>query len=147
MTQWHMRSKTKVTGKLLSKVSKKKKRQRCRDYLPMHLGNAKVRKIRILGGENKVLALSGNIANIMIDGKAKKAKITTVLENPADPHFVRRNIITKGAIIQTDLGKARVTSRPGQGGTVNAVMIEQTPKASSSREVHRAACRLPGYHS
>jgi small subunit ribosomal protein S8e len=134
MTQWHLRSNRKKSGKLLRRISKKKKRQRGRSYLPMHMSDKKVRKNRTRGGGIKLLALSGNIANIMIEGKAKKAKITTVLENSADSHFVRRNIITKGAIVQTDLGKARVTSRPGQNGIVNAVIIEQTPKASSSRE-------------
>jgi small subunit ribosomal protein S8e len=37
---------------------------------------------------------------------------------------VRRNIVTKGAIIETDAGQARVVSRPGQDGQVNAVLLE-----------------------
>ena len=37
---------------------------------------------------------------------------------------VRRNILTKGAIIETDAGKAKITNRPGQEGTVNAVLVE-----------------------
>ena len=124
MTQWHMRSDRKESGKLLKKMSKKKKRQRSRDYLPMHIAEKKVRKITTRGGGSNQVALSGNIANIMVNGKAQKTKIITVLENRADPHFVRRNIMTKGAIIQTDLGKARVTSRPGRDGVVNAVLTE-----------------------
>ena len=63
----------------------------------------------------------------MIDsktGKSSKVKIKSVVENPADMHFVRRNIITKGAIIETEKGKAKVTSRPSQDGIVNAVLIE-----------------------
>jgi small subunit ribosomal protein S8e len=46
------------------------------------------------------------------------------VENPANPHYVRRNIITKGAVIKTELGNAKVTSRPGQDGVVNAALIE-----------------------
>ena len=56
--------------------------------------------------------------------KTVKSKILSVLENPANPNYVRRNIITKGAIIDTDIGTARVTSRPGQHGMINAILIK-----------------------
>jgi small subunit ribosomal protein S8e len=56
-------------------------------------------------------------------GKTTKTEILSVIENPANPHYVRRNIMTKGAIIDTKLGKARITSRPGQSGILNAVLI------------------------
>lgn len=70
--------------------------------------------------------LSTDSANVVDPktGHAKKVKILTVIENPADPHFVRRNVLTRGAVIDTELGKARVTSRPGQSGTVDAVLVE-----------------------
>jgi len=58
--------------------------------------------------------------------KTKKASVTdlkTILESPANRHFVRRNIITKGAVIETPNGKAKVTNRPSQEGFVNAVLI------------------------
>ena len=45
-------------------------------------------------------------------------------ENPANPNYVRRNLLTKGAIIKTELGNARILSRPGQDGTINAVLTE-----------------------
>jgi len=76
------------------------------------------------GGEKQKL-LRTNIVNLY-NPKSKtysKAIITTVVENPANRHFVRRNIITKGCVVDTDQGKARVTSRPGQVGMVNAVLI------------------------
>jgi len=44
--------------------------------------------------------------------------------NPANINYVRRNLLTKGAIITTDLGRARIVSRPGQDGVVNAVLIQ-----------------------
>jgi len=56
--------------------------------------------------------------------KVLKTKVVQVIENPANPHYVRRNIITKGAIIETEIGNARVTSRPGQHGVLNAVLLE-----------------------
>jgi len=125
MAQWHIRSTTKPTGGLRVRLRKKKKYQIGRDYLPTHLAEGKKRDIRVRGGNKKIVVLSANIANVMSGGKAHKVKIKTVLENPADPHLVRRNIITKGAIINTEIGKARVTSRPGRDGVINAVLIEK----------------------
>ena len=46
-----------------------------------------------------------------------------VVENPANRHYIRRNILTRGTIIKTEKGNARITSRPGQDGVVNAVLI------------------------
>jgi small subunit ribosomal protein S8e len=48
----------------------------------------------------------------------------SVVENQANPHFVRRNIVTKGAVVETELGRVRITSRTGQDGVVNAVLIK-----------------------
>ena len=56
-------------------------------------------------------------------GKSSSTKIVEVVENSANPNYVRQNIITKGSIIETEKGKAKVTSRPGQHGVVNAVLI------------------------
>lgn len=71
-------------------------------------------------------------------GKATKAEIISVEENPAHEHFKRANIITKGAIIKVKIGSeekaAIVTSRPGQSGTVSAVVVEgYTPEKAKSR--------------
>ncbi len=123
MAQWHLHSRTKTTGGLLKRHSKKHKHQRGRDFLPAKIGEQKVSHLRVRGGNKKLIVLSANTANIMINGKAKKAKFTSVIENKADSQFVRRNIITKNAVILTELGKARVTSRPGQDGVINAVLI------------------------
>jgi len=120
-----MRSNRKETGKLLKKLRKKKRYQRGRDYLPTLIGESKVREINTKGGGKKLHALSTNIANVAYKGKTQKTKILTVLENPADPHFVRRNIVTKGAVVETELGKARVTSRPGQKGVVDAILLKE----------------------
>jgi len=65
-------------------------------------------------------------------GVAKKAKIIRVLETPANREYARRNIIVKGSIIETTEGKAVVTSRPGQDGVVNAILIEKTSEKSST---------------
>ena len=87
--------------------------------------NIALKTIRTRGGHVKTRVLRTNIANVF-DPKAKKyikAKIEMVIENPANRHYVRRNIITKGTVIKTDKGNAKVTSRPGQDGVINAIMV------------------------
>ncbi|MBS3126899.1 30S ribosomal protein S8e [Candidatus Woesearchaeota archaeon] len=83
-----------------------------------------VRTKRTLGGDHKQYILSTNQINVAnAQGKTVKTEIVNVIENLANPHLVRRNIITKGAVVETKLGKARVTSRPGQEAAVNGVLI------------------------
>jgi small subunit ribosomal protein S8e len=96
------------------------------EFIETKLGPPKRVEQRTYGRGRKFRLLSADIANVTDPktGQAKQARILTVVENPADPHFVRRNVITKGAVIETELGRARVTSRPGQTGIVNAVLIE-----------------------
>lgn len=109
-----------------SVLKKMRKHEIGGDPIKTTIGATKLKKARTKGGNVKLKLRAAEFANF-IDQKAKtvkKVKITDVLENSANPHFVRQKIITLGAIIQTEAGKARVTSRPGQDGTVNAVKIE-----------------------
>ncbi|MBI5061691.1 MAG: 30S ribosomal protein S8e [Candidatus Aenigmarchaeota archaeon] len=76
------------------------------------------------GGGGKVSVRKALYVNVAVKGVVKKVKILNVLESPADRHFARENIITKGSLIETELGKVRVNSRPGQDGVVNAVLVE-----------------------
>ena len=119
------RSKRKPTGARYKDLRKKRLSELGRVQTFTKVDETKSKTIRTLGKRRKRLLLSCNVANIIDEKtkKAKKTKIITILENPANRNFVRRNILTKGCIIETDLGKARVTSRPGQEGAVNAVLI------------------------
>lgn len=128
MTKWFLKSKRKMTGALRKRHMKKKRYQMGRDFLPVHIGDKKVTGIRTTGGNEKRVARKANIANVMINGKAQKISFKSVKENKADSQFVRRNIVTKGAIIDTELGLARVTSRPGQHGMINAILIGEKKK-------------------
>jgi len=81
--------------------------------------------LRTMGANRKLRMLSADTANLF-DPKSKsyrQAKIKTITDNPANRHFIRRNIMTKGSVIDTEMGKAKITSRPGQDGVVNAVLI------------------------
>lgn len=78
------------------------------------IADSRVKVKRVMGGNTKLSLLSGNKV-IVADGKTTKtATIESVTENPANINFTRRNVITKGAIVKTDLGEVVITSRPGQ---------------------------------
>ncbi len=88
------------------------------------------RLIRVRGGNYKVRLKVALYANV-VDPETRRAfkvRILRVLETPSNPHYARRGIITKGTIIETELGKARVTSRPGQDGVLNAVLVEKSER-------------------
>ena len=89
------------------------------------LGKQSLKTYRVCGGNVKVGMLAAEYANVVDKktNKITKVKIVNVKANPADPNFVQRNILNKGATITTELGDAIVTSRPGQDGAVNAVLI------------------------
>ncbi|HIP17077.1 MAG TPA: 30S ribosomal protein S8e [Methanothermococcus okinawensis] len=126
---WQGKSKRKPTGGKYKLVVKKHKREMGRNPAETHLteDEVKIKVVRTRGGNIKVKLMRTNYANV-IDPKnnvCKKVTILNVVENDANKHYIRRNIITKGAIIDTEIGKAKVTSRPGQDGVVNAILIEQ----------------------
>lgn len=94
------------------------------------LGPAKKRWVRTRGGSVKVRLAAADEA-VVTDkntGKTSKSKLLRVVRNPANVDYQRRGVITKGAIIETEIGQARVTSRPGQDGVINAILVETTQK-------------------
>ena len=80
------------------------------------------RKVR---GKNVKTAIKTiDSVNLAIDSKIKRVKIIKVIENATNNDYRRRGIISKGAILETEEGKCRVVSRPGQHGTVNAILVK-----------------------
>ena len=125
MALWQGSSRRSRTGRRIRYARGKRKFEIGREQHHTTIGEPRLRKVRTMGNNRKVSVMTTNIAFVTDSktGKTSKTEIATVLENPANPHYVRRNIITKGAIIDTKLGKACVTSRPGQDGNINAVII------------------------
>ncbi|WP_227374424.1 30S ribosomal protein S8e [Haladaptatus halobius] len=119
------RSTRKRTGGRLRPIKKKKKYELGREPTETQVGEPRYRTIDARGRNSKIRALTTDVANVTTDGETVSATITDVVENGANPNYARRNIITKGAIIDTDEGTARVTSRPGQTGQVNAVLVDE----------------------
>jgi len=86
-----------------------------------------IETLRVRGGNLKIRCKRVLYANVVdpSTNTIKKVKITKVVETPANRELARLSVITKGAIIETEIGLARVTSRPGQDGVVNAVLIKE----------------------
>lgn len=119
------RPRRKQTGARYKDYRKKRQHELGREPSFTKLGKKRVQVIRTMGAKRKLRMLSTDVANLF-DPKTKsfkQVKIKTITDNPANRHFIRRNIMTKGAVVDTELGKAKITSRPGQDGVVNAVLI------------------------
>jgi small subunit ribosomal protein S8e len=123
-----MKTGRKTSGGKYKKARKKKLFEKPGQQRTVKLGERKSKVLRTRGGNEKVILLSENTANLIQNSKSKKAKITNVLETPSNRFLARQNILVKGAIIETELGKARITNRPSQEGNVQAVLVEAKSK-------------------
>jgi len=119
------RSTRKRTGGRRRPVRKKRKHELGSEPTETRVGERILKTVETRGGTRKVRAIATDVANVSVGGEVIETGIEDVVENPANPNYVRRNIVTKGAIIETGEGRARVTSRPGQEGQVNAVLVEE----------------------
>lgn len=126
-SQWLKRSRRKLSGGLIKQATSKKKRDMGRYPAETHISKRKLKTIRTRGGSNKYRVLSDEFVNVLDQstGISQKTKILNVLENRANREYARRRIITKGCVLDTELGKVRVTSRPGQHGIINGVLVEK----------------------
>lgn len=89
-------------------------------------GSTQIVTRRTRGDNVKAAFKTAEFANV-VDQEAKKvtkSKILKVAKNPANRDYERRGVISKGAVIETEAGTARVVSRPGQDGVVNAILVK-----------------------
>jgi len=126
MALWQGKSRRKRSGGRLVLSRGKRKFEISREKQFTKMGAQTLKHYRGCGANVKTCMLTAEYANV-VDKKnktVKKSKILNVKVNPADPNYVQRNIINKGARITTELGDAIVTSRPGQDGAINAGLVE-----------------------
>ena len=90
-------------------------------------GEQKLKKVSGRAGIEKVKIVRTNIVNVSDreTGKTEKLEILDVISNPANADYNRRGVITKGTIIKTEKGLARIISRPGQSGALSAVVHKE----------------------
>jgi small subunit ribosomal protein S8e len=119
------RSPRKRTGGRRRPIRKKKKHELGNESTETVVGDASLKTVAGRGNTEKVRAVTADTASVAVDAETVAADIEDVIENPSDPNYARRNIITKGAILATSEGQVRVTSRPGQDGQINAVPVDE----------------------
>ena len=127
MAKWHGISRRKPTGGRQKQARGTRKTEISSENQFAYLGEEDLRKnYRKTAGSQTVRLLAVHEINVNDpkEGKTVRSTINTVLENDADPNYVRRNIITTGAIVDTDIGRVRVTSRPGMHGVGSGVLLE-----------------------
>ena len=124
MAQSQYRSKRKVSGKRYVPLRGKRACDLGGISAHTHIGNQRQKVKRVRGGNTKASLLSSEFVVVNDKAKAVKLKIDAVANNPANIHYTRRNIITKGAVVKTQKGEVKITSRPGQSGTLFGVFVK-----------------------
>ncbi|MEK6898202.1 MAG: 30S ribosomal protein S8e [Nanoarchaeota archaeon] len=114
----------KISGGKYIKSRKKKAYEKVGQKKLPKLGDDKRKTARVRGGNVKVILLKGKTVNVMTKNRMQKTEIKNVLETPSNRFLARQNVITKGTIVQTDIGKVRITNRPTQEGILNGVLVE-----------------------
>lgn len=126
MEKYHGKGKTKIsgTGGRRRKSSDKKLYLAGSPFSATKIGEKEVRIVsRHRGNTHKIRLKVAAFANVLTKDGIKKVRIKNVTETPDNRHYARQNLITKGAIIDSEIGKIKVTNRVGQDGIVNAKLI------------------------
>ena len=128
MSVWHGNSrKKKQTGGRKRTYRVKRNFEKGSFPAETTLGEPRRRAVRGHGGQMKVKLLKEKFVSVTNpkNGQTEKTEILRVIKNKANVDYNRRGVITKGAEIETTLGRGRVTSRPGNDGVINAVLIDK----------------------
>ena len=125
MARSQARSKRKFTGKKYKHFRKKRKRELERPRIDAEIGSPKIKKQRVMGGNFKLKLFATKLINVTdpSTNKTQQVRILRFEENLASKDLNRRHILTKGAVVETELGNVKITSRPGQHGILNGVLV------------------------
>ena len=130
MAKWHGISRRKPSGGRLKRPNRYRGKRRTEvssEAQYAYIGEKDDRKMyRKNAGSQTARLLSANTVNVNIpkEGKTVKATINSVLATDADPNFIRRNIVTQGSVVDTSMGKVKITSRPGMHGVASGILLE-----------------------
>ena len=125
---WHDDlTKRKRTGGRKKAYRKRRKYEAGRFPVETQLGEPERKLERTKGGGLKVKLVSDQWVNLSDPktGRTERVRILDVVRNPANVDWDRRGVITHGTIVRTERGLARIVSRPGQNGVLNAILVEE----------------------
>ena len=125
MARSQARSKRKYTGKKYKYFRKKRQRELEGPTIDTQIGPEKKKKQRTLGGNFKLKLFASQFINVTDPNtnKTQKVRILGFEENLASKDLNRRHVLTKGAIVETELGNVKISSRPGQHGVLNGILV------------------------
>ena len=115
----------KSSGGKYKKTRKKKLYEKRNQSRIVKLGEKRTKIVHCRGGLRKLVSLQQKEINLTVRGKSEKTVIKNVIETPANVFLARQNILVKGAIVETELGRARITNRPSQEGIVQGILVEE----------------------
>jgi small subunit ribosomal protein S8e len=116
---------SKITGGIRHPLKTRRKFQMDRYPNEALMGDQETATRKTRGNNRKTgLKTVSHLNLVMPDSKIKRSKIVKVLENQTNNDYQRRGVITKGAIVETEDGKCKIVSRPGQCGIINAVLVK-----------------------
>jgi small subunit ribosomal protein S8e len=125
---WHDRlTKRKKTGGRKRAYRTKRVYEQGRQPVETLFGEVSRKKVEGISriSKNKLVrAEYVNVSNPEL-GTTERLKILDIVRNPANADYNRRGVITKGTIIRTEKGLAKIVSRPGQEGSLSAVVYEE----------------------
>ena len=126
MAQWHGISRRKPSGGRKVQARGKRSTEISTEKQMALIGESKTKIYRRTGGNTLVRVLAADKVSINDPktGKTSLGTIENVVENESDPNYVRRNVLVKGAIIETDKGRVKITSSPGKDGVINGILVE-----------------------
>ncbi len=119
-----MKKGRKISGGRYRKGRKKKLFEISGQKRIVKLGKTRRKSKKTRGGNLKIFMSMSDFINVIANGKTKKVKIGNVIETPSDKFLARQNIITKGTIVETEIGKVRVTNRPSHEGVLNGILVK-----------------------
>jgi small subunit ribosomal protein S8e len=119
-----MKKGRKISGGRYIKRRKKKFYELAGQKRTVRLGEEKRKTKRGLGGNKKRFFLKSKLINVVTKKGNKKTEIKNVVETPSNRFLARQNVLTKGTIVETELGKVRITNRPSQESVINGTLLE-----------------------
>ena len=125
---WHDRlTKRKKTGGKKRAYRTKRVYEQGRQPVETLFGETQRKEVKGISRISKIKLVKADYVNVSNPetGTTERLEILDVVSNPAKADYNRRGVITKGTIIRTEKGLAKIVSRPGQDGSLSAVVYEE----------------------
>ena len=125
---WHDRlTKRKKTGGKKRAFRTHRVYEQGRQPVETQFGETQRKEVKGISRISKVKLVKADYVNVSnpATGTTERLEILDVVSNPAKADYNRRGVITKGTIVRTKKGLAKIVSRPGQDGSLSAVVYEE----------------------